>query len=179
VERERRRARPAGRPPRLKKPDVTVAAVIETGGRFLLVEERIAGRLVLNQPAGHVEPHETVLAAIVREVREETAWHFEPQWLLGLYQWRNPSGGRTFLRFAFLGAVSNHDPEQPLDRDIVATHWLSATELRQQHGRLRSPLVLRCVEDYLAGERAALTALTTLDRDAALAFSRTVGVQSL
>jgi 8-oxo-dGTP pyrophosphatase MutT (NUDIX family) len=179
VERQRRRARPAGRAPRLKQPDVTVAAVVETDGRFLLVEERIAGRLVLNQPAGHVEPGETILAGVVREVREETAWHFEPHWLLGLYQWHAPRGGRTFLRIAFLGAVRDHDPHQPLDRDIIATHWLSAAELRRQEARLRSPLVLRCVDDYLAGERSALAAVATLDRDSALAFSRTAGVRSL
>jgi 8-oxo-dGTP pyrophosphatase MutT (NUDIX family) len=179
VERQRRRARPAGRPPRLNKPDVTVAAVVESSGRFLLVEELIAGRLVLNQPAGHVERGETLFAAVVREVREETAWHFEPQWLLGLYQWRNPHTGRTFLRFAFGGVVLDHDPGQPLDDGIVATHWLSAGELGAQQSRLRTPLVMRCVEDYLAGQRAALAAVAALDREAALVFSRTAPVRSL
>jgi 8-oxo-dGTP pyrophosphatase MutT (NUDIX family) len=179
VERQRRRARPAGRTPRLNKPDVTVAAVVEIGGRFLLVEELISGRLVLNQPAGHVEHGETLLAAIVREVREETAWRFEPQWLLGLYQWQDPHSRRTFLRFAFGGAVRDHDAGQPLDDGIVATHWLSADELRAQHARLRTPLVMRCVEDSLAGRRTALATVAVLDRDAALAFSRTVPVQSL
>ena len=179
MERQRRRTRPAGRPPRLNKPDVTVAAVVENGGRFLLVEELISGRLVLNQPAGHVEHGETLLAAIVREVREETAWRFEPQWLLGLYQWHDPHSGRTFLRFAFGGAVRDHGAGQPLDDGIVATHWLSAAELRPQHDRMRTPLVMRCVEDYLAGQRTGLNAVAALDRDAALAFSRTVPVRSL
>ena len=179
MERQRRRARPAGRPPRLNKPDVTVAAVVEIGGRFLLVEELISGRLVLNQPAGHVEHGETLLAAVVREVREETAWRFEPQWLLGLYQWHNPHSARTFLRFAFGGEVGDHDAGQPLDDGIVATHWLSAAELRAQQPRLRTPLVMRCVEDYLAGQRAELAAVAALDRNAALAFSRTAPVRSL
>ena len=179
MERQRRRARPAGRPPRLNKPDVTVAAVVERDGRFLLVEERIAGRLVLNQPAGHVEHGETLLAAVVREAREETAWGFDPQWLLGLYQWQHPHSGRTFLRFAFGGTVRDHDPRQPLDTEIVATHWLSVDELRQQRARLRTPLVMRCVEDHLAGTRAGLAAVATLDRDAALAYAATVPVQSL
>jgi len=179
VERQRRRARPAGRPPRLNKPDVTVAAVVERDGRFLLVEERIAGRLVLNQPAGHVEHGETLLAAVVREAREETAWCFEPQWLLGLYRWQNPHSGRTFLRFAFIGTVHDHDPRQPLDTDILATHWLSANELRQQHSRLRTPLVMRCVEDHLAGERIELATVATLTRDTALAYASTATVRSL
>src|SRR5215472_16849959 len=111
-----------------RKPDITVAAVTQTEGRFLVVEERINRRLVLNQPAGHVEHGETLLAAIVREVREETAWRFEPHWLLGVYRWQDPHGGRTFLRFAFGGAVRDHDAGQPLDEGIVATHWLSAGE---------------------------------------------------
>jgi 8-oxo-dGTP pyrophosphatase MutT (NUDIX family) len=179
VERQRRRARPAGRAPRLNKPDVTVAAVVESDGRFLLVEERVAGRLVLNQPAGHVEHGETLLAAVVREAREETAWCFEPQWLLGLYQWHNPRSGRAFLRFAFVGTVRDHDPRQKLDPDILATHWLSADELRQRHSRLRTPLVMRCIEDHLAGERAELAAVGMLDRDGALVYAGTVPVRSL
>ncbi len=83
-------------------PDVTVAAVVMRDGRFLVVEERIAGRLVLNQPAGHLEEHETLLEAVIRETREETAWRFEPRALVGIYLWRNPVDGRGFLRFAFL-----------------------------------------------------------------------------
>ena len=170
MERQRRRARPAGRPPRLSKPDVTVAAVVESGGRFLLVEELIAGRLVLNQPAGHVEHGETLVAAVVREVREETAWRFEPQWLLGLYQWHSPHSGRTFLRFAFAGEVRDHEPLQPLDDGIVATHWLTSHELEARQPRLRSPLVLRCVWDYLSGRRHALEHVAQLDRERAAAL---------
>ena len=98
------------------RPDVTVAAIAETGGRFLVVEERINRRLLFNQPAGHVEPGETLLAAVVREAREETAWRFEPQALLGVYLWHNPTSRREILRFAFTGCVRDHDPAQRLDR---------------------------------------------------------------
>jgi 8-oxo-dGTP pyrophosphatase MutT (NUDIX family) len=169
VERERPRARPAGRAPRLSNPDVTVAAVIERGGRFLIVEERIGQRLLLNQPAGHVELDETLLAAVAREVNEESAWRFAPRALVGVYQWRNPARRRSFLRFAFCGEVTGHNPAQRLDHGIVTTHWLTAEELRAQPERLRSPLVLRCIEDYLAGNRADPAAVGALDRDAARA----------
>ncbi len=154
-----------------RTPDVTVAAVTETAGRFLVVEERINQRLVLNQPAGHVERGETLFAAVVREVREETAWRFEPNALLGVYLWRNPTDGRRTLRFAFTGAVADHDAGQKLDRGIVATHWLSQLDLEQRQARLRSPLVLRCVHDYLAGQRLALEPVAGLDLRAASAAS--------
>ncbi|HEY0766923.1 MAG TPA: NUDIX hydrolase [Steroidobacteraceae bacterium] len=143
--------------------DVTVAAVTETAGRFLVVEERINHRLVFNQPAGHVERDETLFAAVVREVREETAWRFEPNALLGVYRWSNPVNGRCTLRFAFTGAVADHDAAQKLDRGIVRTHWLSRLELEQREAQLRSPLVLRCVRDYLAGQRLALQLVAGLD----------------
>ncbi len=148
-------------------PDVTVAAVTETAGRFLVVEERIKNRLVFNQPAGHVEQGETLYAAIVREVREETAWRFEPAALLGIYLWRNPASGRRTLRFAFTGVVADHDAAQKLDRGIVGTHWLTPRDLEQRAAQLRSPLVLRCVRDYLAGERRPLEPVARLDRHAA------------
>jgi 8-oxo-dGTP pyrophosphatase MutT (NUDIX family) len=152
-------------------PDVTVAAVTETAGRFLLVEERIQRRLLFNQPAGHVEPGETLLAAVVREAREETAWQFEPQALLGVYLWRNPGTGRAVLRFAFTGAVTDHDAQQPLDRGIVRTHWLTPLELEARESRLRSPLVLRCVRDYLAGQRHGLESVAQLDRNGAASLT--------
>jgi 8-oxo-dGTP pyrophosphatase MutT (NUDIX family) len=146
-----------------RTPDITVAAVTETDGRFLLVEERINRRLVFNQPAGHVEHGETLLAAVVREVREETAWGFEPKGLIGVYLWVNPASGRSTMRFAFTGTVVDHDAAQPLDRGIVRTHWLSRTDLMEREPRLRSPLVLRCVEDYLGGKRLPLDAVAKLD----------------
>jgi len=144
-------------------PDVTVAAVAETAGRFLLVEERINHRRVLNQPAGHVERGETLLAAVVREAREETAWHFRPQALVGVYLWRNPDTGRSILRFAFSGSVSCHDAAQRLDHGIVRTHWLTHAELEERAPRLRSPLVLRCVQDYLSGRCHTLERVAELD----------------
>jgi 8-oxo-dGTP pyrophosphatase MutT (NUDIX family) len=146
-----------------RTPDITVAAVTETDGRFLVVEERINRRLVFNQPAGHVEHGETLLAAVVREVREETAWGFEPKALIGVYLWCNPASGRSTMRFAFTGTVMDHHASQPLDRGIVCTHWLSKKELIERETRLRSPLVLRCVEDYLGGKRAPLDAVAKLD----------------
>ena len=150
------------------KPDVTVAAVAEDDGRFLVVEERINQQLVLNQPAGHVEHGETLLEAVVREAREETAWCFEPRALLGAYLWRNPVNGRTTLRFAFTGTVSDHKPEQPLDKPIVTTHWLTRAQLMEREPRLRSPLVLRCVDDYLNGIRQSLESVAALDLKTAL-----------
>jgi 8-oxo-dGTP pyrophosphatase MutT (NUDIX family) len=153
-----------------RTPDITVAAVTETAGRFLVVEERINRRLVFNQPAGHVEQGETLLKAVVREVREETAWGFRPQALLGVYLWRNPVSGRSTMRFAFTGTVTDHDAAQPLDRGIVCTHWLSREDLRQREPRLRSPLVLRCIEDYLGGARLPLDRVTGLDLGSAPNF---------
>ena len=147
----------------MSKPEITVAAVTETDGRFLVVEERINRRLVINQPAGHVEPGETLLEAVVREVREETAWLFSASELVGVYLWRHPGTGRTTKRFTFTGTVADHREDQKLDRGIVATHWLTQAELRGREPQLRSPLVLRCIEDYLAGRRQPLAAVAALD----------------
>lgn len=144
------------------KPDVTVAAVAEINGRFLLVEERAGGRIVINQPAGHLEDGETFLEAVVRETLEETAWRFEPQALLGVYVWRPEAQARTFLRVAFAGTVDAHDPSRPLDRGILRTRWLSRDELLSPGRRLRSPLVTQCIDDYLAGTRHPLTLINHL-----------------
>jgi 8-oxo-dGTP pyrophosphatase MutT (NUDIX family) len=154
-----------------RSPDITVAAVTENDGRFLLVEERINRRLVFNQPAGHVEKGETLLDAVVREVREETAWGFVPQALLGVYLWLNPASGRGYMRFAFTGTVKDHDAQQPLDRGIVTTHWLSRDDLRQREPRLRSPLVLRCIEDYVGGIRRPLNMVAALNLQSAHKFA--------
>jgi len=154
------------------QPELTVAALAERGGRFLVVEERIDGRLVFNQPAGHVEAGETLLEAVVREAREETAWRFAPHSLLGVYLWRAPGGQRSTLRFAFTGSVRDHDPAQPLDAGIISTHWLTRSELAAREPWLRTPLVLRCVDDYLAGRRLPLDTIAHLD-------SRTAAVESV
>ena len=148
-------------------PEITVAALAEQHGRFLLVEERIDGRLLLNQPAGHLERGETLLEAVVREVREESAWAFTPERLLGVYLWRQPLTRRLYKRFAFTGTVHDHRPEQPLDTGIVATRWLTREEIRAGADRLRSPLVLRCIEDYLRGETAALVPIGRFELEAA------------
>jgi 8-oxo-dGTP pyrophosphatase MutT (NUDIX family) len=154
------------------RPEVTVAAICESNGRFLLVEERAQRRRLFNQPAGHVERNETLIAAAVREAREESAWLFAPSALIGVYLWRSPTARRPFLRLAFAGTVSDHRPAQPLDHGIVTTHWLSIAELQRRRARLRSPLVLYCIADYLRGVRHDLTAVAAFDRRAALAALR-------
>jgi len=145
------------------KPEITVAAITESDGRFLVVEERINQRLVFNQPAGHVEQGESLLKAVIREVREETAWRFEPASLVGVYLWRSPESGVTTMRFAFCGSVDDHQAAQPLDHGIIGTHWLSREDLQQRERLLRSPLVLRCIEDYLGGKRKPLDSVAHLD----------------
>jgi len=145
-----------------------VAALAEVSGRFLVVEERIKGRNVFNQPAGHVEDGETLLEAVVREAQEETAWRFTPLALVGIYLWRHPSSGRATLRFAFTGSVRDHDARQPLDRGILRTHWLERSQLIERGPQLRSPLVLRCIDDYLSGTRLPLDTVAWLDSHSAL-----------
>jgi 8-oxo-dGTP pyrophosphatase MutT (NUDIX family) len=154
------------------KPDVTVAAVAERDGRFLFVEERASGRVVLNQPAGHLEDGETFLDAVIRETLEETAWGFQPQAIVGVYIWRPEHLNRTFLRVAFCGDLLAHDPERVLDRGILRTRWLARDELLEPRARLRSPLVLQCVDDYLAGTRHPLSLISHLiSQPASLAAS--------
>lgn len=145
------------------QPEITVAAITESDGRFLVVEERINQRLVFNQPAGHVEQGESLLAAVIREVREETAWRFDPNSLIGIYLWRSPASGVTTKRFAFFGTVDDHQAQQRLDDGIVATHWLSRADLQRREQQLRSPLVLRCIEDYLNGHRIPIGSVAHLD----------------
>ena len=157
-------------------PEVTVAAVVVREGRFLLVEERIQGRLVLNQPAGHLEDRETLIDAAVRETREETAWRFHPEALVGTYLWRNPRNGRSFLRFAFCGDVDDHHPQQALDTGIARALWLTVAELQAQPGRLRSPLVMRCIEDFLQGRRQPLDSVSALDLETSLSFPAIVNL---
>lgn len=142
------------------KPSVTVAAVIERGGRFLFVEERIDGRLVLNQPAGHLDPGESLVAACRREVLEETAHAFEPRALVGVYRWHYAAKDVTFLRFCFAGDVGDADKGRHLDKEIVRLHWLTPAELEARQGDHRSPLVAKCVADYLAGRRFPLDVLS-------------------
>jgi 8-oxo-dGTP pyrophosphatase MutT (NUDIX family) len=142
------------------KPNVTVAAVIERDGKFLLVEEETDDGPMFNQPAGHWEPGETLAEAVIREAREETAYTFTPEWLLGIYTWRHPRKDVTYLRFAFSGPAGAHDPRQDLDGGIIRAAWLTLDEIRATRSRHRSPLVLQCVEDHLAGKRFPLELIT-------------------
>lgn len=141
---------------------MTVSALIEDAGRYLVVEEVINGRPVMNQPAGHVEDGESLIDAVVREVREEICRHFEPVALTGLYRWREPTSGTTFMRVNFTGRVSAIDDSLARDPDIVGVHWLDRDALAQP-GLCRSPLVLRCIDDALAGRTHSLELLHELD----------------
>ena len=152
-------------------PEVTVAAIVEVDGKFLMVEERISGKLVFNQPAGHLEDHESLVEAVIRETREETAWRFHPEALVGIYLWRNPENDRSFLRFAFCGTVDDHQPKLPLDIGIVRAVWMTHEQLLAQPARLRSPLVLRCLDDFLRGSRQPLDSVASLKLDDALHVS--------
>jgi 8-oxo-dGTP pyrophosphatase MutT (NUDIX family) len=138
------------------KPSASVAAVIERDGRFLLVEERIDGRRVLNQPAGHLDPGESLVAACRREVLEETAHRFEPTAMVGIYRWHYAAKDVTFLRFCFRGRLLSADPSRELDKEIVRLHWLSGDELRARRAEHRSPLVQQCVDDFQAGRHFSL-----------------------
>jgi NADH pyrophosphatase NudC (nudix superfamily) len=142
------------------KPNVTVAAVIEKDEKFLLVEEHTSKGLMFNQPAGHLEAHESLLKAVVRETREESAYEFEPQHLVGIYRWFSASADTTYLRFAFSGQIVRHFPSQTLDEGIVRAVWMTLDEIRATVSRHRSPLILRCIEDYLAGKCYPLEIIT-------------------
>lgn len=144
------------------QPDVTVAALCEKHGRFLLVEERSKStqQIVFNQPAGHLEDGESLVAAVIRETLEETCCHFEPQALLGLYRYRAPNG-KTYIRYCFTGEISDVDSSYSLDPDIIRTHWLSLDTIRASTS-MRSPMVLQCINDYLAGNRFSLDTLREL-----------------
>jgi 8-oxo-dGTP pyrophosphatase MutT (NUDIX family) len=143
--------------------DVTVAAIAERDGAFLLIEERSSGKLVLNQPAGHLEAGETLIEAAIRETLEESACDFEPEALLGIYIWRAPETATTYVRLGFRGRVGEPDPNRPLDHGIVRRHWLSRDEMLAHPVPLRSPMVLRCIDDYLAGVQYPLSAVTHWD----------------
>lgn len=136
---------------------VTVATLIEDQGRFLLVEEMSADKKpVFNQPAGHLEANETLLEAAVRETLEETGWDVELTAVTGIYLYTAPSNGVTYQRVCFAARPVRHHPERALDDGILGTRWMTREELVAQSDRWRSHLVLRCIDDYLAGERFPL-----------------------
>lgn len=138
------------------KPHVTVAAVIERDGKFLLVEEKTDSGIRYNQPAGHLECREALTDAVSREVLEETAYRFVPKYLVGVYNWRNEAKDLTYLRFTFGGDIVGHDVGRPLDEGIIAAHWLTLDEIQARQASHRSPMLMRCIDDWLAGRRYPL-----------------------
>ncbi|MEY3807259.1 MAG: hypothetical protein RI893_235 [Pseudomonadota bacterium] len=141
------------------KPHVTVAAIIEQDQRFLFVEEETSLGLQFNQPAGHLEAGEDLIAAVRREVLEETAWQFEPESIVSIQLWRKNPDFPSFVRVCFSGRCHSHNLTQTLDEGIVATHWLTRDEIEAERHRLRSPLVLISVDEYLSGQRYPLSLL--------------------
>jgi len=144
------------------RPAVTVAAIVVRDDRYLVVEETTRAGLRLNQPAGHLEAGETIAAAAARETLEETGYRVTPTALVGVYRWQSPETGVTFIRFAFAAAVVAHESARTLDEGIVRALWLSHAELVAQRVRHRSPLVLRCVDDFRAGRRLPLDVVSEL-----------------
>ncbi len=140
------------------QPHITVAGVVEHEGRFLLVEETCGGRVVVNQPAGHLEPGESLIEAVVRETLEETACRIQPTHLTGVYQWRSPND-KNYLRFCFAAQCLEQELTQALDEGIFHVLWLTREEVNRRRENLRSPMVLRCIDDYLAGRHYPLEIL--------------------
>ncbi|NDK37375.1 NUDIX hydrolase [Pseudoxanthomonas gei] len=151
---------------RFWQPDVTVATVVVREGRLLMVEERAQGKLVFNQPAGHLEPDESLADAALRETREETGWDVNLTAFIGAYQWKaadsDGAGGRHYLRFAFAAEPVAHDATRALDEGIVQALWMTPEELQAEHSRHRSPLVWQVVQDFLAGRRSPLSMVQQL-----------------
>ena len=144
------------------KPHVTVAAIIERDNRFLMVEEESSSQIVINQPAGHLEQGESLIDAVKRETFEETAWKFKPTALISIQLWQHPNNSTSFLRVSFAGSCYDYDPSSELDSGIIRALWLSRNELLEQQNRLRSPLVISCIDDYLSGIKYPLSILKTL-----------------
>ena len=141
------------------KPHVVAATVVERNGEFLCVEEQIDGRTVINQPAGHLDPGETLVAAAARETLEETGWTVTIDYLIGVYMLETEIPGKTFLRFCFAARPHHFDANRPLDDEIVRTHWFTPTALAARANAHRSPLVMRAIDDYQAGQRYPLDLL--------------------
>jgi 8-oxo-dGTP pyrophosphatase MutT (NUDIX family) len=150
------------------KPHVTVAAIAEQDGKFLIVEEMVDGQLVYNQPAGHLDSGESLIEAVIRETLEETAWTFQPEALVGIQLWRHPVHNESYLRFSFCGSCYDHDKNQLLDQGIEQAVWLSRDELVDNNHKLRSPMVLRTIDDYLEGRRYDLDILEHIASDITL-----------
>ena len=144
------------------RPDVTVATIVPNAQRFLLIEETVRDQLVLNQPAGHLELGESLQQAACRETLEETGWVVDLLALVGVYQWSNPKSDRHFLRFTFAAKAISHDPTHQLDAGILRALWLTRAEIEAQTPRLRSPFILKSLDDYLVGRLLPLSAVQSL-----------------
>lgn len=144
----------------IPRPAVTVATIVERDGRFLFVEEMTRSGLRLNQPAGHLEAAEALADAAARETLEETRYRVRPSAVVGIYRWQAVDTGATFVRFAFAADVLGHEPDRALDEGIVRALWLTYDELVAKRALHRSPLVLRCVDDWRAGRRLPLATVT-------------------
>lgn len=144
-------------------PHVTVAAIIEQDGRFLVVEEETAEGIRINQPAGHLERNESIVAGVIRETIEESAYVVKPDAVVGIYRWGPPDRDLVYLRFALSATVVRHEPSRPLDTGILRALWMTPDALRACVGRHRSPLVMRCVDDYRTGHRFPLDVLVHYD----------------
>lgn len=142
------------------KPHVVVAALVERDGRFLMVEETTEDGVRYNQPAGHLEANESLLDAVIRETLEESAHHFVPEALLGIYRWRSPQHERVYLRFAFTGRITHFDTALALDAGILRALWLTPAKIDELKPQHRSPLVAQCIVDYQSGRRYPLDLLT-------------------
>ncbi len=140
-------------------PHVTVAAIIEHNHKFLFVEENTRSGIKLNQPAGHLEPDESIIDAVIRETQEETAHSIEPQYLTGIYRWYSKNNDFTYIRFCFYAKSIAYDDKQALDTGIITTLWLTQAEITQQQDKCRSPLVIECLSDYIYGQRYPLSLL--------------------
>ena len=144
------------------KPHTTVAAIIERDNKFLMVEELVNNERVFNQPAGHLDPDESLTDAVIRETLEETAWNFTPEAITGIYLWKHPDSGESFLRVAFCGVGDTHQPQLALDDGIIQAVWMSRDELIQQQQQLRSPMVINCIDDYKSGKRFPMDMLVNV-----------------
>jgi len=149
-------------PAEIWRPHVTVACVVADGERYLMVEEEVNGRLAYNQPAGHLDDGETLVAAALRETLEETGWTVALQHLIGVHQWRSTEHGDAVVRFSFAARALSHDPDRPLDRDIRRALWLTRTEIAALGDRLRSPMILQSIDLWLGGQRLPLDVLSHL-----------------
>ncbi len=146
-------------------PHVTVATIVEKDGRFLMVEENLHGKKLLNQPAGHLDEGETLVQAAVRETREESAWKVEISHLIEFSQWTSPNSNTHFLRACFAGKAVKHYPQQKLDDGIIRALWMSRSEVAENAHRLRSPLVLDHIDHYIAGKRYDLDFFSYYDKE--------------